>query len=431
MLSKIVKVLGLLSLTSIICLLCGCEVTLYKDSKGIYGVDPMTMTLFEIDAKNQFRVVHQFTQGEGKPLAVLRTDTSTFYGICQHQKRFILFRYRQGKLSYLQSFPSMSSEGFYPFKLVLTPDHRILYIIVPQRGAHNTFVLDACTIRGQCRVLHHFGRVQPSDLLLGHDGSLYGTAYDVSQTQEPAGGLLFQYNQNTGFRILHRFKAVEGWGPGNLILGADGSIYGVTDQKGRYGDGTLFRYDPRSRRFRVLYAFLKDDGAVFLYAASRYSLYGGSMGGVQGNGYLFSYDLKQDKMRILHRFTSGEGGIDTVVLGGDGNLYGTTDYGGKYKEGVLFQFNVARHRYRVLHVFNPSEGKGIKDTLIWSNARLYGTVDNSEEGDEWLYTLDIRPRVIRFLHHFSTNSGNTASKDITVGRAFEQVLLPCRNTIPA
>ncbi|HLI47422.1 MAG TPA: choice-of-anchor tandem repeat GloVer-containing protein [Chthonomonas sp.] len=408
--SKIVKVLSLFLLTNLIGLLCGCqELTLYKDRKGIYGFDPMTLALFEVDAKNRFHMVHQFTQAEGKPLAVLRDGTSTFYGICQHRQRYVLFRYSQGKLSYLQSFSHIISDEFYPFKPVLTPDHRILYLIVPQGKTPNAVVLDACTLRGQCRVLHHFGRTVPSDLLLGHDGTLYGTAYYVvSRTKAPSGGLLFQYNQNAGFRILHRFKSVEGWEPGNLILGANGSIYGITGLKGRYGAGTLFEYAPRSRRFRVLYAFPKEDEeGVFLSAAGRNCLYGGSVGGIQGKGYLFSYNLKQDKMSVLHRFTSNEGVISALVLGGDGNLYGTTDNGGKYKEGILFQCSPLG-RYRVLHVFNPSEGDGTKDALIWSNARLYVTVVSPLETEAWLYSFEIRTHVLRSLHHFSTAAGNTA-----------------------
>lgn len=407
--SKIVKLLSVFLLTNLIGLLGGCqELTLYKDHEGIYGFDPMTMAPFEVDAKNRFLIVHQFTQAEGKPLAVLRDNTSAFYGICQHRKKYVLFRYSQGKLSYLQSFSNIISDEFYPFKPVLASDHR-LYIIVPQGKTPNALVLDACTLRGQCRVLHHFGRAIPSDLLLGHDGTLYGTAYYVvSRTKAQSGGLLFQYNHNTGFRILHRFQSVEGWAPGNLILGANGAIYGITGLKGRYGAGTLFEYDPRSRRFRVLYAFPKEDeGGVFLSAAGRNCLYGGSVGGMQGKGYLFSYDLKQDKMYVLHHFTSNEGVIGALVLGGDGNLYGTTNIGGKYKEGVLFQCS-PQGRYRVLHVFNPSEGNGIKDTLIWSNARLYGTIVSSLETGEWLYIFDIKTHVLRSLHHFSMDSGNTA-----------------------
>jgi len=94
--------------------------------------------------------------------------------------------------------------------------------------------------------------------------------------------------------------------------------------------------------------------------------------------------------RTLHTFIQS---TDGVIWGGDvgagskanlvadseGNLYGTTESGGKYFNGVVFELSRTGKGFwveKVLHVFNPGAGDGAESLgglIIDSAGNLYGT----------------------------------------------------------
>jgi uncharacterized repeat protein (TIGR03803 family) len=85
-------------------------------------------------------------------------------------------------------------------------------------------------------------------LLQGHDGNLYGTAYSGGPAfiDSPFGGnggfgTLFKLSTNGDFTPLAVFNGTNGGGPSSLILGGDGTFYGTTENGGTFGKGTVFR----------------------------------------------------------------------------------------------------------------------------------------------------------------------------------------------
>jgi uncharacterized repeat protein (TIGR03803 family) len=71
------------------------------------------------------------------------------------------------------------------------------------------------------------------------------------------------------------------------------------------------------------------------------SLYGTTSGGgeIQNAGIVFKIDSSGDET-VLHRFNLLDQGTNPragVILGADGNLYGTTTYGGQRGGGVVFK----------------------------------------------------------------------------------------------
>ena len=66
------------------------------------------------------------------------------------------------------------------------------------------------------------------------------------------------------FKTLYKFEAAAantftsplGSQPDTTVaIGADGAIYGMTNTGGDYGNGVIFRFDPRTRRYSVLHTF--------------------------------------------------------------------------------------------------------------------------------------------------------------------------------
>ncbi len=101
-----------------------------------------------------------------------------------------------------------------------------------------------------------------------------------------------------------------------MIQASDGLLYGTTDSGGSADKGTLYAYDPKSNRETILHSF--GDGSVA---------------------------------------NDGAGPSAALVQASDGNLYGTTYYGGTtvaesgpenthYGYGTIFQYNLMSKRKR-------------------------------------------------------------------------------------
>ena len=91
------------------------------------------------------------------------------------------------------------------------------------------------------------------------------------------------------------------------------------------------------------------------------NLYGTSGGGGEtGYGTVFQI-TPSGVLTTLHHFcgqancTDGATPATGLVLATDGNLYGTTDYGGAYNLGTIFRITTSG-KYAVVHSFNGSDG---------------------------------------------------------------------------
>ncbi len=158
------------------------------------------------------------------------------------------------------------------------------------------------------------------------------------------------------FKILHSFA---GWADAsdpqaNLIFDAAGNLYG-TSVSGGPGDGTVFSLSPNSDGTwteSLLYSFTCGaDGCnphASLTLDSAGNLYGTTAGGASTNcnygcGTVFELTPNSDGSwteSTLHQFQSGtDGGAPWagLIFDSAGNLYGTTNTGGRYRVGTVFQ----------------------------------------------------------------------------------------------
>jgi uncharacterized repeat protein (TIGR03803 family) len=148
-----------------------------------------------------------------------------------------------------------------------------------------------------------------------------------------------------------------------LIEGSDGNFYGTTYAGGTYEEGTVFKVTPAGAE-SVLHSFSGrggiagvNDGAEprsALVRGSNGNFYGTTiLGGAAGtnpvgggSGTVFEINMAGDET-IFYSFTGGVGSDDgaapyaALLLGSDGNFYGTTWAGGAYGLGSVFRLNAA------------------------------------------------------------------------------------------
>lgn len=190
-------------------------------------------------------------------------------------------------------------------------------------------------------------------LTLDAAGNLYGTsamggAFGAGQGYGTLFALTPYPEGNWVERILHIFYNDDGADPrGSLIFDAAGNLYGTANTGGGSEGcscGVVFKLTPISQgvwTYTVLHTFTGDnvdganpDGTLIFDTAG--NLYGTTEWGGKGWGSVFQLTPNSDGSwteHTLYGFDRGsEGGYpwaDTLVFDTAGNLYGTTAYGGR------------------------------------------------------------------------------------------------------
>jgi uncharacterized repeat protein (TIGR03803 family) len=136
--------------------------------------------------------------------------------------------------------------------------------------------------------------------------------------------------------VLYNFatSSLQGSNPyAGLLRDKAGVLYGTTVSGGASGDGTVYRIGANGGE-TVLYSFTGPDGANpygGVIADDQGNLYGTTYGGgASGAGVVFKLD-RSGVETVLYSFTGGADGGNPhggVVRDAQGNLYGTTEYGG-------------------------------------------------------------------------------------------------------
>ena len=251
----------------------------------------------------------------------------------------------------------------------------------------------------QYKVLHEFNDSQgtwfpEAGLVPDAKGDLYGTTSGGGAAGY--GGAAFELTPGTGGRWTETvLQSLVGQFPeAGLIFDGAGNLYGTTSSGGTYGNGSVFELTPSTDGMwteTVLYSFMwGSDGAdpragvIFGPAGNLYGTT--SYGGADNKGTVFELTPNGDgtwSETILHSF-NGEDGQEPLaglVLDTAGNLYGTTELGGRscgsYTCGTVFQLTPNGNgtwTETVLHGFRGSDGAGPTAGLIFDTAgNLYGT----------------------------------------------------------
>lgn len=181
-------------------------------------------------------------------------------------------------------------------------------------------------------------------------------------------------------------KNQEGCPTGNLLLDSAGNLYGVTQDGGPHGWGSVFELTRNGSVWTetILYAFQgqADGGAPYsgLITDTVGNLYGtASAAGADGKGVVF--ELKPSggswTEQVLYTFQGGNDGgqpVAGLIFDNSGNLYGATASWGSGGGGTVFKLapSGGSWSYSVLASFTGSDGPVASVTLD-SSGNLYGT----------------------------------------------------------
>lgn len=291
-------------------------------------------------------------------------------------------------------------------------------------------------------VLHNFtgggdGAYPYAGLTMDRAGSFYGTA--------SAGGGYLEHGT-----VFHLSRAGSGWivtplysfqgepdgaEPfGGVIIGPDGSLYGMTSSGGQYDGGTVYRLRPKPTvctaaicpwEETVLYSFCSQpqphcaDGAgpgfgnlVFDQAGNIYGTTGS--GGDGGEGVVFKLTPSGGAWTksVLYSFpsscNSGCVPFSTLIFDSAGNLYGTTGQGGASNTGVVFELSPSGSGWTEqtlasvdIAPFDITYGGVAMD----GQGNLFGTTGGAFPGGAFELTPSNGGWTLNVLHTFSGNGG--------------------------
>lgn len=281
------------------------------------------------------------------------------------------------------------SEGKYPQAPLLVGSDGALYGITFDGGMDNDGTIFTVKTDGAgYRRLWNFnlygsdGLNPWATLLQARDGLLYGSC---TWGGAQGGGSLFKFDPATAaYTVIYEFPSQAGnnQSPSTLIQGLDDQLYGMAAGGGSSQTGTVFRVAPNGQGFTLLHEFkdtedLIDGSAPYggLLQTSNGMLYGvTSGGGIPGSGVLFRMAADGTNYAILHEFGDvGDGAqpAESLVQGRDGLLYGTTYWGGTHGGGTFYRIVPDGSGYTILHHFGGTDGRYPSGPLLQAPDGLF------------------------------------------------------------
>ena len=236
-------------------------------------------------------------------------------------------------------------------------------------------------------------------------GGPCGSALKLDPAKAPSARLLTS-------TLLHTYvKSADGCPTGNLTVDKQGDIFGVTQDGGAHGWGSVFElsYSGSAWTQTILYSFTggEDGGAPYseLIEDAAGNLYGTAsacQSGCQGTAFELSPSKSGWTYKVLHAFTGGDdGGQPVAALTFDkaGNLFGATTSFGTQGGGTIFSFSPKGKKwtFSVLADLTGSDGPvaalaldpagNIYGTNFMDGADGYGSVFSlTKKGNGWSYT---------------------------------------------
>ena len=256
---------------------------------------------------------------------------------------------------------------------------------------------------GTEKVLHEFSSQQrgtwPLGLASDSSGNLFGTTQYGGAYNH---GTVFEFYSRSGGgwteTVLHSFAGgSDGSFPYQLVLDAEGNIYGTTGYGGSNcstsGCGTVIKLSRNSNggwTESVIYSFQASDGyptgALLVDHAG--NLYGAESNFASATFSVFELTESSGKWTktILYTFSGGTiygVVIPALAMDAAGNLYGTLTNGVSATEGLVFELTPSSGgswTEKTLYTFLGGTAGGIPTgPLLLKNGNLYGaTLDGGE-----------------------------------------------------
>lgn len=228
-----------------------------------------------------------------------------------------------------------------------------------------------------------------------------------------SGGLGAAQAQYT-LSALVSFNGSNGSGPiGGLVADANGNLYGTTAGGGANTDGTVFEIVAGSHTLTTLISFDGDNGAGpqgTLIVDSSGNLYGTTwLGGLSNQfntlafGTVFKISGDTHQLTTLAKFngTNGQGPVAGVTMDANGNLYGTTQFGGTSNMGTVYQIAASTINTLVSFDSKTNGQYPYAGVILDTNKNLYGMTTNYGT----LFKVDGTSHVLATLDTFTGTNG--------------------------
>lgn len=298
-------------------------------------------------------------------------------------------------------------------------------------GANRTGALFKITPSGTLTLLHSFAvqgstftnadGIDPTGALVeGNDGNYYGVSYESGPQ---GGGTLYQITPSGTFTVIYAFSSAtvgaantNGYGPhAGMTVGTDGNFYGTTYYGGAFGFGTVFMITSTpDHTLTTLHSFGGSYGPSLTLSTSS-----GSVAAGQSTSFSWTFiDGYVDSVRGTH----------SLVLGKDGNFYGS-GYPGGFGPGGIFEISPGGI-YTLLYQFGGTSkdvnGNSVTDgsqglaLILGADGNFYGTTQSGGANDFgviYKYSLTAAPPSPPCTASGAWSGAKPATGSVTVSQA--------------
>jgi uncharacterized repeat protein (TIGR03803 family) len=304
--------------------------------------------------------------------ALIKASDGNFYGTTQYgganEYGEVYELTPAGDLTVLYSFCNEvnCADGGYPVGGVVEysfDNKQVLVGTTTIRGPHNCGTIFELSFSGKLTTIHNFCSKPDGGDGYNSYGALIATPKGLIGTTNSGGahseGTIFlvqfssaaKFNFESLYSFCSKAECADGSNPVvGLTPGPSGTYLGATENGGANGYGTVFETTDDGG-LTTLYSFCSQakcsDGGnpniQLAWAASEKKIYGTTpLFGTNKQGTVFSL-TEAGKLTVLHNFcdkaacSDGASPQAGVILGSDGNFFGTTISGGDNNQGTIFE----------------------------------------------------------------------------------------------
>jgi uncharacterized repeat protein (TIGR03803 family) len=397
-------------------------------AKRATAIAALCATIALTSAAQTFTLLSTFEESTdgGHPLAALIQATDGhFYGTASAggtQGGGTVFKVNtSGKLTPIYNFCTLAScaDGKSPEGALVQAPNGDFYGTTTAGGANNAGTVFRLTSTGVLKTLYSFcpggtslgcpdGLKPEAGLVRATSGDFYGT---TAEGGAHGGGEVFEISPTGGTpTVIYSFCTVSGCTDGQkpvapLIQAANGDLYGTTESGGSKGYGTIFSI--HAGTLTTMHNFNKSQGShpeAALVEGGNGDLYGTTLGGGSLNDGTIFQITSGGTLTMLYSFCgtipigcpNGEFPQSALVLGTDGNLYGTANGEGgptSSASGTLFQITTGG-ALTLLYVFcetSPcTDGSVPQGGLMQAtNGTFYGTTLGAIDNAGTVFSLSL------------------------------------------
>lgn len=303
-------------------------------------------------------------------------------------------------------------------------------------AAVSALMCSTCLALPEFQKLHVFTATSPSSykgrLLRGSSGKFYGTSNSGGSHGK---GTVYTVNSVGEVGIVASFNGSNGSAPyGGLVVGTDGDYYGTTSDGGigtsvvvngagtfHYG-GTVFRLTPDGE-ITTLANFTGPNGltpVAELVIGPDGNFYGttqrggNAMAGTElGKGTVFRL-TPGGNLSTLVNFNGNNGATPgPLIVGRDGNLYGVTSSGGNSNSGTIFRMQPSGAFTTLVH-FNGTNG-GVPLGLVYgADGNFYGTTNSGGGNYYGTFFRMTSSGAFTTLASFNSTTGRNPTSPLTL-----------------